>query len=78
MSKTLYKNLRIKWEIAKQNKTKKNFNRYGRQSLHSHNIKACYKSVSKKKPPCQEIWTKDTVLKRVEIKNDQQAHAKLL
>ena len=25
-----------------------------------------------------EIWTKDTVLKRVEIKNDQQAHAKLL
>lgn len=61
-----------------EKKKKKNFNRYDRQSFHSHNIKTCYKSVTKKKASCLEIWTKDTVLKRVEIKNDQQAHAKLL
>lgn len=47
MSKIPYKNLRGKWEIAK--KKKKHFNRYDRQSFHSHNIKTCYKSVTKKK-----------------------------
>ena len=63
---------------SKKKKRKKNSNRYDRQSFHSHNIKTCYKSVSKLMTSCLEIWTKDTVLKKVEIKNEQQAHAKLL
>ena len=51
---------------------------YDRQSFNSLNIKTCYKSVSKKMTSSIEIWTKDTALKRVEIKNDQQVHPKLL
>lgn len=51
---------------------------YDRQSFNSLNIKTCYKSVSKKITSSIEIRTKDTVLKRVEIKNDQRAHPKLL
>lgn len=67
--------MRGKWEIAKK---KKNSNMYDRQSFNSLNIKTCYKSVSKKITSSIEIRTKDTVLKRVEIKNDQRAHPKLL